>query len=200
MQLPNMRIYFVGDQPSNIGWLFWHRKCRKVHCTKIGGGRHRIVTSQKKNSAYGEGLVYSNQCLAPYSDKPKKDNICCGGLGLLQMVLEPDTGRRVSDEVEPWMRVDKTVCQQGRWASKGVDWGSHIDWRMERVPARTLGPKGGWIVRSHIGWGGERNILHKGVETSRESSYYCGESWFLTWYQSPTLTFLFDIWGFYWHD
>ena len=35
------------------------------------------------------------------------------------------------------------------------------------MPARTLGPKGGWIVRSHIGWKGERNILYKGVETSR---------------------------------
>ena len=41
--------------------------------------------------------------------------------------------------------------------------GSHIDWRKERVPARTLGPKEGWIVRSHIGWGGERNTLYKGV-------------------------------------
>ena len=46
-------------------------------------------------------------------------------------------------------------------------WGrSHIDWRKERVPAMTLGPEGGWIVMSHIGWGGERNILYKGVETS----------------------------------
>ena len=23
-----------------------------------------------------------------------------------------------------------------------------------------------WIVRSHVGWGGEQNILYKGVETS----------------------------------
>ena len=29
-----------------------------------------------------------------------------------------------------------------------------------------MGLEGGWIVRSHIGWGGERNILYKGVETS----------------------------------
>ena len=29
----------------------------------------------------------------------------------------------------------------------GWIWGqSHIDWRKERVPARTLGPEGGWIV------------------------------------------------------
>ena len=31
---------------------------------------------------------------------------------------------------------------------------------------RTLGPNGGWIVRSHIGWRGERSIFYKGVETS----------------------------------
>ena len=31
---------------------------------------------------------------------------------------------------------------------------------------RTLGPQGGWIVRSHISWRGERNIAYKGVETS----------------------------------
>ena len=30
--------------------------------------------------------------------------------------------------------------------------GSHIDWGRERVLARKLGPEGGWIVRSHIGW------------------------------------------------
>ena len=35
-----------------------------------------------------------------------------------------------------------------------------------RVPARMLGLEGGWIVRSHIGRGGEQNILYKGVEIS----------------------------------
>ena len=30
-----------------------------------------------------------------------------------------------------------------------------------------LDPEGRWIVRSHIGWGGERSIRYKGVETSR---------------------------------
>ena len=40
---------------------------------------------------------------------------------------------------------------------------SHINWKRERVPARTLAPKG-WIVRSHIDWGEERNIIYKGVE------------------------------------
>ena len=28
------------------------------------------------------------------------------------------------------------------------------------------GPQGGWIVRSHIGWRGERSSPCKGVETS----------------------------------
>ena len=34
------------------------------------------------------------------------------------------------------------------------------------VRTRKLGPEGGWIVRSHIGWRVERNILYKGVKTS----------------------------------
>ena len=36
----------------------------------------------------------------------------------------------------------KAVCQQGHWALKGADWGSHIDWKRERVPVRTLGSEG----------------------------------------------------------
>ena len=81
------------------------------------------------------------------------------------------------------------MCQRGHWAS-GVDceiphrleretsaskdvgprrgWivRSHVDWRGEQVSARMLGSEGGWIVRSHISWRRERNILYKGVETS----------------------------------
>ena len=55
-------------------------------------------------------------------------------------------------------------CQRGRWAPKGGGL-SRIDWRKERVPARTLGPEGGWIVMFHIGWGGEQTTVYKGVET-----------------------------------
>ena len=33
------------------------------------------------------------------------------------------------------------------------------------MPARTLGPEGGWIVMSHIGWGGEQTTIYKGVKT-----------------------------------
>ena len=30
--------------------------------------------------------------------------------------------------------------------------------------ARTLGPEEGWIVMSHVGWGGEQNTPLKGVD------------------------------------
>ena len=51
-------------------------------------------------------------------------------------------------------------------APKRVDLGavSH-DWMKERVSARTLSSEGGWIVMSHIGWGGEQTTIYKGVET-----------------------------------
>ena len=49
---------------------------------------------------------------------------------------------------------------------------SHIDWREERVPTRTLGLEGELIVRSHISWRGERNILYKGVETSPYQTHF----------------------------
>jgi len=67
-----------------------------------------------------------------------------GRLGLLQIVLEPDTTRCANEEAEPRREVDMRWCaSKGRWASK---WGG--------------------FVRSHISWGGERNIVYKGVETS----------------------------------
>ena len=43
--------------------------------------------------------------------------------------------------------------------------GGVADWRKKQVPTRTLGSEGGWIVMSHIGWGGEQTTLYKGVET-----------------------------------
>ena len=58
------------------------------------------------------------------------------------MVSKSDIRRCASEEVEPEKGVDKRQC-----ASKDA------------------GPQRGWIVRSHIGWGGERNILFKGMET-----------------------------------
>ena len=74
---------------------------------------------------------------------PKKTIFVSGGLGLLQMVSESDIRRCVNEETE----------SEGGWTRGGV-------------PARTFGPEGRWIVRSHIGWGGEQSILYKSVKTS----------------------------------
>ena len=35
-----------------------------------------------------------------------------------------------------------------------------------RCASVDVGPPRGWIVRSHVGWRGERSISYKGVETS----------------------------------
>ena len=37
---------------------------------------------------------------------------------------------------------------------------------IERCAIKNAGSTKGWIVRSHIGWREERNILYKSVETS----------------------------------
>jgi len=64
-------------------------------------------------------------------ESPKRIISVNGGLELLQMVLELDIGRCASKDAVP-QRGWTSVCQQGRWASKGV-WVviSHIDWRGE---------------------------------------------------------------------
>ena len=72
------------------------------------------------------------------------------------MVSEPDIERCASKEAEPrrgWIRGSVPVRTLD---PKGVDWECQ----------RMLGSKGGWIVRSHIGWGGEPSMLYKDVETS----------------------------------
>ena len=35
----------------------------------------------------------------------------------------------------------------------------------QRCASKDVGPLKGWIVRSHVGWKGERSISYKGVET-----------------------------------
>ena len=37
---------------------------------------------------------------------------------------------------------------------------------MGQCASEDAGSQGGWIVRSHVGWRGERNIPYKGVKTS----------------------------------
>ena len=99
---------------------------------------------------------------------PKRTISASGGPGSLQMVSKSDIGRCASLLAVPRRGVDtkrcaskdagpkggrfkggptsigeRKECQQERWAPKGS--GVHIDWRKERVPARTLAPKGGGL-------------------------------------------------------
>ncbi|XP_022925143.1 DNA helicase INO80-like isoform X2 [Cucurbita moschata] len=85
-------------------------------------------------------------------ERPKRTTSASGGLELLLMVLELDTGRCASKEAKPRRRVDTRWCaSKDVGLRRGVDWESHINWRRERVPARALDPEAGWIVISHIG-------------------------------------------------
>ena len=73
--------------------------------------------------------------------------IYSGGSGLLQMVSELDTGRCANLLAVPRRGVDTRRCaSKDAGPQSGWIWRrSHIDWRKERVSARTLGPKGGGL-------------------------------------------------------
>jgi len=78
--------------------------------------------------------------------KPKQTIFASGGLGLLQMVPELDTGRCASEEVEPRWRVDMRRCVSKDAGPKGGELGGpKIDWRKERMLARMLGSEGGGL-------------------------------------------------------
>ena len=95
------------------------------------------------------------------------------GLGSLQVVSESDI-----------------MCQRGGWAPKGVDTRRcanmdagprrEVDWGIphqlkkgtSRVPVKTLDPEERCFVNgfwSHIGWGGERNIIYKGTSAGENA-------------------------------
>ena len=89
-----------------------------------------------------------------------------GGFESLQMVSELDIGRCASEEVAPlrgWTRGSvpaRTLGLEG-----GVLGCSH-QLQKGTSTSEDAGLEGGWIMRSHIDWGGERSILYKDVETS----------------------------------
>ena len=63
--------------------------------------------------------------------------------------------------------VDTRRCASKDAGPKGrVDLGT-IPHQLEegKSSSVSLGPEGGWIVISHIGWGGEQITIYKGVET-----------------------------------
>ena len=79
------------------------------------------------------------------------------GFGLLQIVLEPDIGRYASEEAEPQRGGHRRVLVR-TLAPNGVDWG--VPHRLEKGTSASedAGSREEWIVRSHIGWGGERSL------------------------------------------
>ena len=42
----------------------------------------------------------------------------------------------------------------------------------DQCDSEDVGLQGEWIMRSHIGWRGERNILYEGVETSLQQTRF----------------------------
>ena len=77
-------------------------------------------------------------------ENPNRTISASKGFGLLQMVSESDTegcaARRLSFDPKG---VDTRQCaSKDAEPRKGVDWESHIDWRREQVPTRTLSSEG----------------------------------------------------------
>ena len=98
---------------------------------------------------------------------PKRTISASGGSEPLQMVSEPDTGRCVSLLAVPRRGVDTRWCaSKDAEPQTGVDLGV-VPHRLEegKNACEDVGPRRGWIVMSHIGWGGEQITLYKGVET-----------------------------------
>ena len=75
------------------------------------------------------------------------------------MVSDLDTGRCFSEEGG-----HEAVYHLGCWASKGG--GSKGSTQIQEGNDEDAGPGERWIVRSHLAWGGERDILYKGGKTS----------------------------------
>ena len=82
------------------------------------------------------------------------------------MVSEPDTGRCVSLLVVPRKRVDTKWCVSKDAGPKGGGFrGGPTSIEGRKECQRGPWPRRGWIMMSHIGWGGEQITLYKSVET-----------------------------------
>ena len=97
----------------------------------------------------------------------KRQYLASDGLGILEIVSEPDTRQCANKEAESRREVDTRRC-----ASEDAEplrrWIGRVPYRLERETSasKDVGPQKGWIVRSHVGWRGEQNTFYKGVETS----------------------------------
>ena len=83
------------------------------------------------------------------------------------MVSEPDIRECASLLTVSWRGVDTRQCASKDAGPKsGVDLGA-VPHRLEKGKSvnEDAGPEWGWIVMSHIGWGGEQTTIYKSVET-----------------------------------
>ena len=84
------------------------------------------------------------------------------------MILEPDIVRCASFLVVLQRGVDTSRCaNKDAGPQRGVGLGA-VPHRLEKGKSTSEdaepAPKG-WIVMSHIGWGGEQTTIYKGVKT-----------------------------------
>ena len=91
-------------------------------------------------------------------------------------VSEDASPRRGADcEIPHWLErgtgASKDAKAEGSelWDLTSIGEGNDIDWRGERVLARMLNPKEGWIVRSHIDWRRERHWLERKTSVSEDT-------------------------------
>ena len=140
-----------GDVRSHIGWE----------------GERSIFYKGVKTSAYQ--THFKNLERKSERESPKRTISASGGLGPLQMESKPDTERCASEKAQPRRGggVDMRRCaSKDAGHRRRVDWG--VPHRLEKgtSASKDVGTRRGQIVRSHIGWGREQNILYKGAETS----------------------------------
>ena len=94
-----------------------------------------------------------------------------------QYLLAMDLNRYKWYQCQTWGNVlARRLFFEGGWtqggvpirtlAPKGVGFGGILHrLERERIVSEDARPCKGWIVMSHIGWGGERNTLYKSVKT-----------------------------------
>ena len=84
----------------------------------IGWGGERSILYKSVETSPSQ-THFKNLEGKPERESPKRTISANGGLGLLQLVSEPDTGRCASKEAKPQRGSEhEAVCQQRRWASK----------------------------------------------------------------------------------
>ena len=102
----------------------------------------------------------------PERESSKRIISASGGSGRLQMASEPDTERCASLLAIPRRGIDTRQCASKDARPKGGGFGGGpTSIRGRKECHRVCWREGGWIVMSHIGWGGKKTTIYKGVKT-----------------------------------